>query len=78
MFSNGVEKEELEKYLKGQLEVGEEESEDTSAAPAPQSSPAEDVDSVALLESSRALKLTLLERFRALKICKWALIIVGC
>ena len=30
-----VEKEELEKYLKGQLEIGEEESEDTSNAPPP-------------------------------------------
>ena len=30
-----VEKEELEKYLKGQLEIGDEESEDTSAAPPP-------------------------------------------
>ena len=30
-----VEKEELEKYLKGALEIGDEESEDTSAAPPP-------------------------------------------
>ncbi len=35
-----MEKEELEKYLKGQLEIGDEESEDTSAAPPPTDDPA--------------------------------------